>query len=128
MSDIETRSSSPSGVPKMGEFQDGKLWFSRKGATVTLGITSSALEDIGDIDDIEFPSQGEDYEKGDVILTVEGTTGSLELICPATGIIEEINDAAKDSFDVVAEDPLEEGWLIKIEVQDPTDLKEFAPL
>ena len=50
----------------------------------------------------------------------------MELITPATGIIHELNEAARDEPDMVTEDPLEEGWLIKLEIEDTSDLKEFT--
>ena len=59
------------------------------------------------------------------MLTVDGTNGKLEVVSPATGIVSEVNEAAKEEPDMVSEDPLEEGWLIKLEIEDTSDLKEF---
>ena len=47
------------------------------------------------------------------------------VIAPATGIVSEVNEAAKAEPDMVSEDPLEEGWLIKLEIEDTSDLSEF---
>jgi glycine cleavage system H protein len=112
-------------APKNGEFNDGKLWFHRKGNLVTVGMTSMAVEEVGEVQSIEFPDEGTDFVKGDTVITVDGTNGKLEVICPATGIVQEINEAAKAEPDMVSEDPLEEGWLIKLEIEDTSDLKEF---
>jgi glycine cleavage system H protein len=113
-------------APKNGEYFEGKMWFQRKGTTVTLGVTNVAIEEIGSVQSIEFPEDGLDFEKGEVILTIEGTNGSLEATAPASGIVQEINEAAKEEPDMVSDDPLEEGWLVKIEIQDTSDLKEFV--
>lgn len=113
-------------APKNGEYLDGKLWFSRKLSMVTIGLTSHAIEEIGAVQGIEFPEEGLDVEKGEVILTVEGTNSNFEVTAPASGIVQEVNEAAKDEPDMVSDDPLEEGWLVKIEIQDKSDLKEFA--
>lgn len=113
-------------APKTGEFFDGKLWFTRKGSTVTLGLTNMAIEEVGTVQAIEFPDEGEDFQKGEIVVTVDGTSGKLEVTAPATGVVQEINAAAKEEPDMVSEDPLEEGWLIKLEVEDTTDLKEFS--
>ncbi|MBC7690894.1 MAG: glycine cleavage system protein H [Methylotenera sp.] len=113
-------------VPRSGEFNDGKMWFHRKGSIVTIGITSSAVEEIGEFDGIDFPEEGDDFDKGDVFLTIDGNLGKLEAITPAAGVVTEINEAAAEEATVVSEDPLEEGWLIKIEIQDTSDLQEFA--
>ena len=113
-------------APKYGEYLDGKLWFSRKLTKVTLGLTSQAVEEIGPVQSIDFPDEGLDFEKGEIIATVEGTNGSLEISAPASGLVEEINEAAKEEPDMVSDDPLEEGWLVKIEIQDKSDLAEYA--
>jgi glycine cleavage system H protein len=114
------------GAPKNGEYFEGKLWFTRKGTMVTLGMTSMAVEEVGSVQSIEFPEEGLDFEKGEVILTVDGSNGSIEVPAPASGIVQEINEAAKEEPDMVSDDPLEEGWLVKIEIQDTSDLKEFG--
>jgi glycine cleavage system H protein len=113
-------------APKNGEFLEGKLWFHRKGTTVTVGVTNLAIEEIGTVQGIEFPDEGDDFEKGDVVITVDGSAGSFEVITPATGVVQEINEAVKGEPDMVSEDPLEEGWLVKLEIQDTSDLKEYG--
>lgn len=112
-------------APKNGEFLDGKLWFHRKGHVVTLGLTNLAVEEVGEVQSIEFPDEGTDFGKGDPMITVDGSNGRIEVIAPATGIVSEVNEAAKSEPDMVSEDPLEEGWLIKLEIEDKSELKEF---
>lgn len=112
-------------APKNGEFLDGKLWFHRKSLMVTIGMTNLAVEEVGEVQSIEFPDEGTDFTKGDTVLTVDGTNGKLEVIAPATGIVSAVNEAAKAEPDMVSEDPLEEGWLIKLEIEDTSELKEF---
>src|SRR5262245_18598694 len=102
-------------APKHGEYLDGKLWFQRKGTTVTLGLTNSGIEDVGNVQGIDFPEEGLDFEKGEVIITLDGSNGSFEVTAPASGIVQEVNEAAKAEPDMISEDPLEEGWLVKIE-------------
>lgn len=112
-------------TPKNGEFLDGKLWFVRKGSILTVGLTNVAVEEVGEVELIEFPNEGDDFDKGEVILTVGGSTGKLDVITPAAGVVNEVNQAAQEEPDMVSEDPLEEGWLIKLEIQDTSDLKEY---
>lgn len=113
-------------APKEGEFLDGKLWFQRKGSTITIGLTSVAVEEVGSVESIDFPGEGDDFDKGDVVVTVDGAQGKLEVITPAAGVVNEINAAAQEEPDMISEDPLEEGWLIKLEIQDSSDLKEYG--
>lgn len=115
-------------APKEGEFLEGKLWFQRKGSVITLGLTNVAVEEVGSVQTIEFPNEGDDFEKGDVILTVDGANGRLEVTTPASGIVQEVNLAAADEPDMVSDDPLEEGWLVKVQVEDTSDLKEYKQI
>lgn len=112
-------------APKYGEFEDGKLWFTRKNSVITLGLTTSGVEAIGQVESIEFPDEGGDFVKGEAVVTIEGSRGTLEVTTPASGIVDEVNAQAKDENNLIVEDPLEEGWLVKIEIQDKTELEEF---
>lgn len=125
MSTLESEKFRPGGVPKEGEFADGKLWFHRRGAVVTIGLTSYGVDELGEVEKIEFPDEGEEFDKGQTIATVIGLTGKLEIVSPASGTISEINNLVIDQPEIITEDPHEEGWLIKIEVSDPSELKAF---
>jgi len=113
-------------APKNGEYMDGKLWFQRKGSVVTIGMTNAAIEELGAVQSIEFPEEGDDFTKNEVVVTVDGSNGRLEVISPATGIVQEVNTTAQQDPDRVTEDPVEEGWLVKLEIEDTSDLQELA--
>lgn len=113
-------------APRSGEFMDGQAWFTRKQTVLTLGVTNAALEDIGEVESITLPEEGDDLSKSEVVVTIEGTSGTLELITPASGLVHAVNERLSGSPETLSEDPLEEGWLVKIEIEDPTDLKEYA--
>ena len=113
-------------APKNGEFNEGKLWFTRKGSTLTLGLTDLAMEEIGDVRNIEFPDQGDDFDSGEPVVTVRGSGGEIDLITPAAGLVQEVNERIKGEPDSLADDPTEEGWLVKMEIQDVSDLKAFV--
>ena len=113
-------------APRNGEYQDGKLWFQRKSSIVTIGLTDAAVEEVGTVEKIELPDEEGDYGKGEVLVTLTGTNGSLEVTAPAAGVVTEINETIKEEPDRVSEDPLEEGWLVKLEIEDTSDLKEYV--
>ena len=118
MGDTKTAGSkSESKVPKEGEFAEGQVWYSRRGNVLTIGLTSGAIDKLGDLDGIELPEEGDHFDAGDDILTVEGTHGSVEVALPTKGVVLSVNPVASDPV-AVAEDPLEEGWLLKYQVDD----------
>src|SRR5436190_13486789 len=110
-------SKSESKVPKEGEFDHGQLWYSRRGNVLTIGLTSGAIDKLGDLDGITLPEEGDHFDAGDDILAVEGTHGSVEVALPTKGVVLSVNPVASDPI-AVAEDPLEEGWLVKYQIDD----------
>ncbi len=113
-------------VPKSGEFSEGKLWFRRKGSVLTIGMTSHAIEGLGALQAVDLPEEGEEYQKGDVLTMVEGSGGNLEVVAPVSGAIYEVNEAVKEEPEIAVEDPLEEGWLVKIEIEDNSELQSLT--
>lgn len=110
--------------PKSGEYDNGKLWFERKGMMVTVGLTGFAIEEIGDVQKIELPADGDDYTRGELLATIEGASGVVELVAPAAGVVKEINESLKDEPEQISDDPLEAGWIARIEIEDPSELAE----
>jgi glycine cleavage system H protein len=104
-------------LPKDGEFEDGKIWFSRRGNVLTLGLTSHGVEQLGDLEKIELPEDGDLVEEGDPIVTIEGNHDSLDVALDSKGVVIGVNPSASD-LSLVTEDPLEEGWLVKFQVDD----------
>ncbi|MBL7715819.1 MAG: glycine cleavage system protein H [Bdellovibrionales bacterium] len=113
-------------APKSGEYAEGTLWFTRKNSVITVGITNAALDELGDVEGVELPTEKDDFTKDDVVATVEGSQGSIEVTTPASGVVLEINSGLTSDPSLIAEDPTEEGWLVKLEIQDKSDLKEYA--
>lgn len=105
-------------MKNMDELLGGKIWSERSGKLVTVGVTDRAIHLLGDLDSVELPLEGESFDKGEVMLTLEGSSGSLEVIAPIAGIVHEINAVAQKQPEVIVEDPLEEGWLVRLEYED----------
>lgn len=110
---------------KQVEYDEGRLWFSRKGDLVTIGLTEQGREEIGEITSLSLPKEGDDFDKEDVLLDLEGSETTLAVWSPAAGFISEVNTVAIDDPSVVDEDPMGEGWLVRLEIQDETDLQEY---
>lgn len=104
-------------IPKAGEFQEGKLWFSRRGNVLTIGLTSHGVDALGDLESIELPEEGDLVEAGDPIVIIEGNREEIAVSIDSKGVVLEVNPNASD-LGLVAEDPLEEGWFVKFQVDD----------
>ena len=108
------------------EYNDGKLWFHKKNNIVTIGITLNALDDTGEIEGISLPAEGDDFDKDDVVCEVDGSDGTMKVYAPAAGFVLEVNEPISEDVQILNEDPIDEGWLVKLEIQDDTDLKEYV--
>lgn len=115
-------STSKTPVPKSGELQGGLVWFERKNSTVTLGLTNAAIEKVGIVESVEFGDVDSEAGSGEIVATITGSVDDLEVLSPGEGTLIEINTGVEIEPDLVSEDPLEGGWLAKVELQDRTDL------
>lgn len=108
-----------------GEFSEGRFWFRRKGSVLTVGMTSQAIDFLGVLQTVGLPEEGEEYQKGDVLTTIEGVRGTLEVITPVSGAVHEVNTAVEEEPEIATEDPLEEGWLVKMQMNDQSELEDL---
>lgn len=92
---------------------------------VIVGISEYAIEKIGDVTHIELPTQGEETDKGRPFAEIEHHKGVDEVYAPVSGKIVEVNDMLEDSPEILNEDPYDEGWLVKIEPYDLSELEDL---
>ncbi|MGL4378120.1 MAG: glycine cleavage system protein GcvH [Microcoleaceae cyanobacterium] len=90
----------------------------------TIGISSFAVDQLGDIVFLEVPEVGSVVTKGESFGTVESVKAVEELKAPVSGTIIERNDSIIDSPEIVSDDPFGEGWLIKVRVNDPSEIND----
>lgn len=118
--------SKESRADRIVEYDDGKLWFHKKaGGIVILGVTPDAIDEIGEARSVEVPETGDDFEKDDVVCELRGPNGIVKVYAPAAGFVKDINASLSNDVMIVNEDPIDEGWLVKLEIQDDSDLTEF---
>jgi glycine cleavage system H protein len=98
------------------EYDEGRCWYKKSGKRAVLGVTASALDEVGQIEKVTLPVAGDAVEEGDVIAEIEGSLSTLEIVAPLAGMIQQVNENLEESPEMVAEDPLDEGWLIRMKV------------
>ncbi len=92
---------------------------------VIIGISDHAQSSMGDIVHVELPDEGEKFEVGDEVAVVESAKSASEVYAPVTGNIIEVNDHLDSHPEAINEDPYNEGWLFKIELDDPDQLDDL---
>lgn len=92
------------------------------GEIATIGISAFAVDQLGDIVFLELPELSDAVEKGEKFGTIESVKAVEDLNSPVTGTVIEVNTPLIDAPEQIADDPYGDGWLIKVRVDDDTDL------
>jgi glycine cleavage system H protein len=92
---------------------------------VTVGFTDHLQEKLGEIYSLPLPEEGEEIIKDEPFTTVESKHGRRELIAPVSGEIVEVNYETLEVPEIVNEDPMAEGWLLKVELSSSQDFDEL---
>lgn len=98
-------------------------WIKLEGNIATIGITDFAQRELGDIVYVEIETVGKALMAEAVFGTVEAVKTVSDLYLPVSGTINEVNPALSDSPEVVNSDPYGEGWMVKMTVTNPDDVK-----
>jgi glycine cleavage system H protein len=115
--------------PSNLKYTEEHEWLRVEDNIVYVGITDFAQSELGDLVYIEIETVGETLEINEVFGTVEAVKTTSELFMPVSGKILEFNPAIDenegDNPTLVNSDPYGEGWIVKIELTNPSEIKEL---
>ena len=100
-------------------------WARIEGKVATIGITKFAVDQLGDVTQVELPREGEVLKQREVFGSVESVKAVSDLFAPITGKVVKVNSPLADSPEYVNEDSYDEGWMIQVVV---TNVKELDGL
>lgn len=112
-------------VPANLYFTKDHEWLRVEGEYAYAGVTDFAQSELGDIVFIEIETLGETLKKEEVFGTIEAVKTVSDMFMPVSGEIIEVNPAITDTPDVVNKDPYGQGWMIKLKMSDPAEVKEL---
>jgi len=96
----------------------------RDGSKVaTIGVTRYAVEQLGDVTQVDLPKEGESVKQAEVFGSVESVKAVSDLFAPVTGKVVKVNSPLSDSPEYVNEDPYDEGWMIQVAVTNAKELE-----
>lgn len=98
-------------------------WVKVEGKTAVVGITFHAQDQLGDVVYVEVPTIGTELGATQEFGVVESVKSVSSLYSPVSGKVAEVNAALNDSPQLVNEDPYGQGWMIKVETNDPAELE-----
>jgi glycine cleavage system H protein len=96
-------------------------WVFLEGDVATVGISKFAVDQLTDLIMIELPPVGTKLTAGKSFGEVESVKAVSDLYAPLGGEVVEVNSQVSGNVQLLAEDPFEKGWLVKIKVTEPLD-------
>ena len=112
-------------VPENLLYTKDHEWLRIEGNTGYVGVTDFDQGELGDIVFIEIETVGETIAKEEVFGTIEAVKTVSDLFMPVSGEILEFNTALDESPDAVNKDPYGKGWMVKIKISNPDEIKEL---
>jgi glycine cleavage system H protein len=93
---------------------------------VTIGISDFAQQDYGEIYSVKLPEEGIELVKDEPFGTLEAASSNwVDLYAPVSGEILEVNCELEESPEIINEDPLQDGWLIRMSVPSMVEFDEL---
>jgi glycine cleavage system H protein len=97
-------------------------WVKLDGDLAVIGITSFAQDQLGDVVYVELPKPGDRIEAAKSFGVVESVKTASDLFAPISGTVESVNTQLMTEPQLVNDGPYEQGWLIKVTPDDPSDI------
>jgi glycine cleavage system H protein len=108
--------------PKTLRYAATHEWARLEGDSCTIGITKFAVEQLTDLIYIELPDVGDNVFAGETYGEIESVKAVGELYSPVNGEVVEVNEKIVNDPSILASDPYDKGWMIKIKVEPGTTL------
>lgn len=89
---------------------------------VTIGITTHAQDQLGELVYVELPAVGRRLSRGDACAVVESTKAASDVYAPIDGEVIEVNSTLADTPQSVNSSPYDTGWLIRMRPADPSQI------
>ena len=100
-------------------------WARVEGELIRIGITSYAVEQLGDVTLVDLPKPGTRIEAAAHFGDIESVKAVSELFAPVTGEVVEINDKLKNQPELVNESPYADGWMVLVRPASQADLQKL---
>jgi glycine cleavage system H protein len=100
-------------------------WVRLAGDSAEVGITEYAQHELGDVVYVEVPALGKELKKGDPAANIESVKAVSDVFAPLSGTITAVNAKLGNNPELVNQEPYGEGFLFKMKVKQPDELKEL---
>jgi glycine cleavage system H protein len=107
------------------KFSGNHVWVRVEGSDAVLGLSDYLQDQMGEITSLELPDLGDVIRATRRMGSVESDDASSPIEAPITGEVVEVNAEALENPDLVNSDPYSGGWLLRVRMDDPSELEEL---
>jgi len=109
--------------PNDRKYTKSHEWIKKDGDNILIGITDYAVDELcsgneGDLVYCDLPEVGRVLDTGETFGEIESVKAVADLNTPVAGTIKEINPAIEDHLEILAKDPFNAGWMVRISPKD----------
>lgn len=97
-------------------------WVRVDGTSATIGITSFAADELGDIVFVELPEIGASLKQFGGFGVIESVKAVSDLFAPVSGTVTATNERLRGEPELLNSDAFGDGWIATIEIADPGEL------
>ncbi|MCJ8276268.1 MAG: glycine cleavage system protein GcvH [Bdellovibrionales bacterium] len=109
-------------VPEDYYYTKDHEWAQVDENVVTVGITQFAQEQLGEVVYVDLPEEGSKVTQNEDFGVVESVKAVSDLIAPVSGTVIEVNSSHLEDPGLINDDPMNEGWLLRIEMDTEKEL------
>ena len=105
--------------PDDRKYTESHEWVKPDGDTMLIGITDFAVQELSNGNDsdlvyCDLPETGRSLAAGETFGEIESVKAVSDLNAPVAGEVVEANPVIEDHLEVLAQDPWDKGWMIRI--------------
>lgn len=112
-------------IPENLKYTKDHEWLKVESEFAFVGITEYAQKELGDIVFVEVETEGETLDKEESFGTIEAVKTVSDMFMPVSGEVIEFNPGLESSPELINKDPYGEGWIIKVKISDPSQVKDL---
>jgi len=113
-------------IPEDLRYTEQHEWLRIDGKTAYVGVTDYAQHESGDIVYVEFTTGvSQKIDAHEKMCVVESSKAASDVYSPVSGKVVTINVELEDNPEIINEDPYGEGWMIEIEMSNPSEAQEL---
>lgn len=112
-------------IPENLRYSKDHEWVRVEGDIAFIGITEFAQGELGDIVFVEIETEGKTLDANEIFGSVEAVKTVSNLYMPVAAEVLEVNPALPDTPELVNQDPYNQGWMVKVKIQNVADLDQL---